>query len=400
MTWEERSPFSAAAGAVGSFLTAQQQAKKDAAESARQAELDRAAAVAAGYTNAKTVADTDEARARTTGLANTATHQHADDVSHGYILPPGALPPEMPSQAPGKPPPNNRAFADYYSRLGAFYTRNKALDAASTAVGLAEKYGGMAAAEEKQALAVKAQAEKAFQDLATQRHWSADLKQKMREELGRMVRESMRNGTSLEVATLNGVNAMARVLVTQGHEDARAVSAHAAAAALHAGGGKKTTAGERDTESYNAASAGLTPQGKSFMSMLYGTNNQPTKAQALQALDQSRLSPADKQAARTVIESKQSLFVSPGSQVTGARADANSARTGANSADKFANLKGEQLYHAIQMAPAFAPLSPRAKSFVHTALVGYGMDVPAAIAAVNASNNPDKAAILQALGGP
>jgi hypothetical protein len=222
MTWEESSPFSAVASAVTGILSAKEQGKRDKAEADRQDRLDKAAAITGGLKNTQTIADTDEARARTTGLANTASHQHADDVSHGYILPPGALPPEMPTQAPGKPPPRNRDFANYYSKLGAFYTRNKALDAASTAVGLAEKYGGMAAAEEKQALAVKAQAEKAFQDLATQRHWSADLKQKMKEELGRMVRESMRNGTSIEVATLNGVNAMARTLVTQGGEDTRA----------------------------------------------------------------------------------------------------------------------------------------------------------------------------------
>jgi hypothetical protein len=311
---------------VTGILSAKEQGKRDKAEADRQDRLDKAAAVTAGLKNTQIGVDTDEARARTTGLANTATHQHADDVSHGYILPPGALPPEMPSQAPGKPPPNNRAFADYYSRLGAFYTRNKALDAASTAVGLAEKYGGMAAAEEKQALAVKAQAEKAFQDLATQRHWSAELKQRMREELGRMVRESMRNGTSVEVATLNGVNAMARTLVAQQGENTRATAAHNSALGIHL-----------DTER--------------------NTNHRFN-------VTENRL-----------------------------------RATAATQAGNKGYTRGVEAYNAIAKGERYDALSPRAKASVRSAMVDHGMSVQDAISAVSASNNPDKAAILQALGG-
>ncbi len=98
--------------------------------------------------------------------------------------------------------------------------------------------------------------------------------------------------------------------------------------------------------------------------------------------------------------------MTPGEQVAGARADASADATATNRkeigdrlATNEANKKGEQLYSAIAKSTAYAALTPRAKSFVHTALVGYGMDVPAAIAAVQRSNNPDKAAIVSALGG-
>lgn len=341
MTWVKPDPFGAAMGTVGAFVSAAAQAKKDKADADRQAGLDKVAATTAGVHNAYETAQTNEALARTTGLANTAIHQHADDVSHGYILPPGALPPEMPTQAPGKPPPNNRAFADFYSKLGAFYTRNKALDAASTAVGLAEKYGGMAAAEEKQALAVKAQAEKAFQDLATQKHWSADLKQKMKEELGRMVRESMRNGTSLEVATLNGVNAMARTLVTQQGENTR----------------------HTDTEHH--------------------ADKRAAAAQAA-ALHLAHIR-----------EDHTDRRFNVGEKRKAAVTTATDTRLAGNTA----NARGVEAYNAIAKGDRYDALSARAKASVRSAMVDHGMSVQDAITAVSSSNNPDKAAILQALGG-
>jgi hypothetical protein len=191
MTWEERSPFAAAAGAVGSFLTSQQRAKKDAAEAARQADLDRAAAVTGSLANEKT-------RAEITGLGNTAAHQHAEDVSHGYVMPPGAIPPEMPTAQPGKPPPSNRDWANYYSKYAAFYTKNKALDAASTAVGLAEKYGNLAKGEEAAALALRKEANTEIETQARIHHWTAQEEEEAKKTAAQLTIAAGHDATSVQ----------------------------------------------------------------------------------------------------------------------------------------------------------------------------------------------------------
>lgn len=243
MTWTNPDPFGTGLGVAASVLQGQQAGKQAAAEAARQAEQDRLAAVSGALANTKTIVDTDEARARTTGLANTAAHQHAEDVSHGYILPPGALPPEMPTQAPGKPPPSNRDFANYYSKLGAFYTKNKALDAASTAVGVAEKYGQLAEKEEASALALRKEANTEIETQARIHHWTAQEKQAAKDASDKLVIASNHDATSvqntqahiaalirtanisaaarLKAASIGASGAMDRTRYVQGREDKR-----------------------------------------------------------------------------------------------------------------------------------------------------------------------------------
>jgi hypothetical protein len=148
----------------------------------------------------------------------------------------------------------------------------------------------------------------------------------MREELGRMVRESMRNGTSVEVATLNGVNAMARTLVAQQGENTRATAAHNSALGIHL-----------DTER--------------------NTNHRFN-------VTENRL-----------------------------------RATAATQAGNKGYTRGVEAYNAIAKGERYDALSPRAKASVRSAMVDHGMSVQDAISAVSASNNPDKAAILQALGG-
>jgi hypothetical protein len=198
MPWVNPSPFGAFAAVAGGVLSGAAQAKKDKADADRQAVLDRAAATAAGYTNAKTIADTDEARARTTGLANTASHQHLEDLSSGLVNPPGAIPPTFPTAQPGKPPPSNRDFANYYSGLGAFYTRNSQLGAAKTAVDLADKYGNLAKGEEASAIALRKEANTEIETQARMHHWTADEKQKAKDEADKLLIASNHDATSVQ----------------------------------------------------------------------------------------------------------------------------------------------------------------------------------------------------------
>jgi hypothetical protein len=258
MTWTKPDPFATGLGVASSVLAGQQAGKQAAAEAARQAEQDRLAAVSGALANTKTIAETDETRARTTGLANTATHQHAEDVSHGYILPPGALPPEAPVQKPGGPPVSNRQWSDYYSSYAAFYSKNKAIDAASTAVGLAEKYGNLAKGEEAAQLALRKEANAEIETQARIHHWTALEKQAAKDAADKLVIASNHDATSVQ-NTQAHIAAMIRTANIAADSRLKAASIGASGALLRE---RETQKGEDRRGTLNRAGRGDTPEAK------------------------------------------------------------------------------------------------------------------------------------------
>jgi hypothetical protein len=170
-------------------LTAAAQAKKDKADADRQAALDRAAAVTGSLANAKTSAEI-------TGLANTAAHQKNEDASKGY----GLTPPVMPGQQPGKPPPSNRDYANYYSELGAFYTKNGALEGAATAGKLAEQYGTIADKQDAGALALRKEANTEIETQALIHHWTKQEKQAAQDAANRLSIAAGHDATTMAAA--------------------------------------------------------------------------------------------------------------------------------------------------------------------------------------------------------
>ena len=331
MTWVKPDPFGAAMGTVAGFVTAAGQAKKDKAEADRQDRLDKAAAVTAGLKNTQIGVDTDEARARTTGLINTGIRDTADEARKARqggdaLWAQGGLSPlTMPTAKPGQHI-STRDQATQWMTRGTLLTNKGDTDDAKIAFERADKLLAQAKVEDDHALAVKTQAETALQHLAERNHWSAQELQAAKDEVGRMIRAAQDNGTKVEVAAMNGVNAMARTLVAQQGENTRATAAHNSALGIHL-----------DTE-------------RNTNHRFNVTENRLRATAATQAGDKGY-------------------------------------------------TRGVEAYNAIAKGERYDALSPRAKASVRSAMVDHGMSVQDAISAVSASNNPDKAAILQALGG-
>jgi hypothetical protein len=226
MTWENADPYAAAAGAVGTFLQGQAQNKKDKADADRQAAQDRQAAINAGVKNTLEGAQTGEALARTTGLANTAAIAAADAARRARqggdaLWAKGGLSPlTMPTAKPGQHI-SSRDQATQWQTRGTLLTNKGDTEDAKIAFERADKLLAQAKVEDDHALAVKTQAETALQHLAERNHWSAQDLQHAKDEVGRMIRQAQGDGTKLEVAAMNGVNAMARTIVTQTGENTR-----------------------------------------------------------------------------------------------------------------------------------------------------------------------------------
>lgn len=227
MTWTRPDPLGAGMTTAASFLTSQQQAKKDAADAARQAELDKIAATTAGVHNAYETAQTGKALVETTAASNTDIRNTADEARKARqggdaLWAKGGLSPlTMPTAKPGQHL-SSRDQATQWQTRGTLLTNQGDTEDAKSAFERADKLLAQAKIEDDHALAVKTQAETALQHLAERNHWSAQDLQKAKDEVGRMIRAAQDNGTKVEVAAMNGVNAMARTIVTQGGENTRA----------------------------------------------------------------------------------------------------------------------------------------------------------------------------------
>ena len=95
-------------------------------------------------------------------------------------------------------------------------------------------------------------------------------------------------------------------------------------------GGARPSAAERQQAAYDDALSGLSEKGQQFYDMLYGSNNPPTRAQAMLALQATMrggggLSKTDAKNLETLIASRESQFVTPTQQLTASRASANGA---------------------------------------------------------------------------
>jgi tetratricopeptide (TPR) repeat protein len=238
MTWEKPDPFGAALGTASGFISAAAQAKKDKADADRQAALDRQAAINAGVKNTLEGAQTGEALARTTGLANTAAIAAADAARRARqggdaLWAKGGLSPlTMPTAKPGQHISSHDQAVQWQTR-GTLLTNQGDTEDAKIAFERADKLLAQAKVEDDHALAVKTQAETALQHLAERKHWSAQDLQHAKDEVGRMIRAAQDNGTKLEVAAMNGVNAMDRTIVTQAGENTRAGKRLAQERTLH-----------------------------------------------------------------------------------------------------------------------------------------------------------------------
>lgn len=181
------------------------------------------------------------------------------------------------------------------------------------------------------------------------------------------------------------------------HENAETVRA------LRPPAAPKQSEGERATEAYNAAMGGLSPLGRQFVDMLYGTNNPPNRTQALRALQQARLPDADKQNLQTIIESKETQFVSPTEQAGQRTTAAQRGVTATREAEKAAHAERNQAYEAIAKGQAYGAIPNRLKGLIRSAMVDQGESVENLLATLdnapkNIYSDTDKALIRGALG--
>jgi hypothetical protein len=210
MPWVNPSPFGAFAAAAGGVLSGAAQAKKDKADADRQDRLDKAAAIAGGLKNTQTIADTNETLARTTGLANTQAIATADEArlarqGGDALRKKGELSPlTMPTAKPGQHI-SSRDQATQWQTRGTLLTNQGDTDDAKIAFDRADKLLAQAAVEDKEDLAVKAQAETALQHLAERTHMSHQELQAAKDELGRDLRAARANGVSLSNAATAAV---------------------------------------------------------------------------------------------------------------------------------------------------------------------------------------------------
>jgi hypothetical protein len=329
MTWEESSPFSAVASAVTGILSAKEQGKRDKADADRQAELDRIAAVQSAATLAKTRADTAhigyEESASTTAAANAAIQQGYTNTAAGFNM----TPLDMPTPKPGQHFSKREQSAQYLT-AGNIYTKRHETGPAAVAFAQAKTLSDQADAEDSQALAVKTEGEKEIQDLAVRHHMTQQEIQAAKDELGRMIREARQSGTQLDVAHINGANAMARTLVTQQGENTRS------GARLR----------QEHTQHVNT---------EDNLNRRFNVGERRKTAAATTAA--------------------------------------------ATQAGNKGYTRGVEGYNAIAKGATYDALPATAKAAIRSYMVDQGLSVDKVIEKVTASSSPQKAAILQALGG-
>jgi len=184
---------------------------------------------------------------------------------------------------------------------------------------------------------------------------------------------------------------------------AQIAEANARAAKLAHPEPPKPSESERAMGAYNTAMNGLSPLGRQFLDMLYSSNNQPTRGQALQALQQARLPDADKQNVQTIIESKESQFVSPTEQVGQAATAANRATTATREAGTAQHTDRNQEFTNIARGQVYDALPGRLKDAIRHVMVDQGKSVDDALASLDTAppelfSDTDKQRIRQVLG--
>jgi hypothetical protein len=144
------------------------------------------------------------------------------------------------------------------------------------------------------------------------------------------------------------------------------------------GGGGRGSASDRKEQVFNDAMDSLSDKGREFYDMLYSTNNPPTRAQALLALDavarrpgKGGITPGDVRALKTMIEDKSnSQFVTPTNQAAAARATDRAEATDA----KTAEAQNNQKFETIKDTPAFKALPAESRAFFQQGVDAYGFD--------------------------
>lgn len=139
----------------------------------------------------------------------------------------------------------------------------------------------------------------------------------------------------------------------------------------------------------NAINA-LSPQGQQFLEMLYSTNNPPNRVQAELALRSSALSPLDKKNLFTIIESKQTQFLTPTGQGSASRA-----------IQRRGEINAETNFRDVAKGKSYNALPPALREMIRSAMVDHGMSPQDAVQAADDSNLPlaAKTAIKKALLG-
>jgi hypothetical protein len=152
---------------------------------------------------------------------------------------------------------------------------------------------------------------------------------------------------------------------------------------------------------YDDAMQNLSPKAQAFMDMLYGTNNPPTRAQAMMALGATRrgggLTDADRKNLATIIDNRETQFESPGQQRTEGRYE---ERTQAAD-QRHQHSDAEQTFHDLARGKAYNALPPRLKEMVRHVMVDQGLTVEQALQSLPGAPIPDedKAALTRALSG-
>lgn len=202
MPWQQVSPFQALVGTLGGFMTAQQAAKRQALEDARQADLDKQTAAM----NASTIAYRQQQARASQEAADRANREDLVKGRLGGYDPATGVStlklPGMPKPGPsGKIP--NADLASYYGQAALAAEQAGATDRAQGYTKEAQMYGALAEQDAKTALAWKAQHEKEIQDAALRHHWSAGERQAALNEVDRLAIAGAHDATTLQAASIH-----------------------------------------------------------------------------------------------------------------------------------------------------------------------------------------------------
>lgn len=257
-------------------------------------------------------------------------------------------------------------------------------------------------AQDAQAQLVKLQTKAASVDLEIKKKYglpaaAAALKQSQAEA-----------STAQTEAKIAPQQALANLAATQASTEAtRAGTAltqkETALAGTSAGrGGRGSSATERAQSAYDDAMNSLSDTGRKFYDMLYSTNNPPTRAQAMLALQAtmrngSGLTPDDRKKLETLINSRESQFVSPSEQAGQERYEQRTATAN----DRNTTRDREAEFREVVKGKSFNALPPRLKDMVRHVMVDQGLSVQDALQQLPQApiDDASKQAITRALSG-
>ncbi len=168
--------------------------------------------------------------------------------------------------------------------------------------------------------------------------------------------------------------------------------------------GPRASASERGTQAYEDAMGSLSPEGMQFYEMLYSTNNPPTRAQAMLALEAGHKghrgnpnSERDYKNLKTLILSRESSFVTEGGQRSGDRSDAR----GTAADERHKHTDAERAFTDVAKGKSYSSLPPKLREMIRHVLVDQGQTVQQALQDLPGApiDDASKAAIQRALSG-